>query len=41
MSDEASAFESAVVDMSGIAPGVYTLIVNYSGNEYKQTIVKK
>lgn len=38
---QASAFESAVVDMSGIAPGVYTLIVNYSGNEYKQTIVKK
>ena len=38
---QASAFESAVVDMSGIAPGVYTLIVNYSGKEYKQTIVKK
>ena len=38
---QASAFDPATVDVSGIAPGIYTLIVTYSGNEYKQTIVKK
>ena len=38
---QASAFEPATIDLSGVAPGVYTLIVTYSGKEYKQTIVKK
>ena len=38
---QASAFEPATIDLSGMAPGVYTLIVTYSGNEYKHTVVKK
>lgn len=38
---QASAFDPAVIDLSGVAPGIYTLIVSYGSNEYKQTIVKK
>ena len=38
---QASAFEPATIDLSGVAPGVYTLIVTYSGKEYKQTVVKQ
>jgi len=37
----ASAFEPAVIDVSGVAPGIYTITVAYGGNEYKQTVVKK
>lgn len=37
----ASAFEPAVVDLSKAAPGLYSVIVTYSGNVYKQTVVKK
>lgn len=36
-----SAFEPAVVDLSGLAPGVYSATITCSGKEYKQTIVKK
>ena len=37
----ASAFDPATIDVSGLAPGVYTLMVTYSDKTYKQTIVKK
>ena len=36
-----SAFEPAVLDMTSMAPGIYTLIVTFNGEEYKQTVVKK
>ncbi len=36
-----SAFEPAVVDLSGLAPGVYSATIGLGGNEYKQTVVKK
>jgi len=37
----ASAFEPATVDMSGRAPGRYSLNVKYGSVDYSQTIVKK
>ena len=36
-----SAFEPATIDLSGLAPGLYTLVITYNGTEYKQTVVKK
>ena len=30
----------ARIDMSGYAPGVYTAVVSYGGNTYRQTVVK-
>lgn len=36
-----SAFEPAVVDLSGLAPGVYSATITMGGNSYKQTVVKK
>ena len=36
-----SAFEPAQVDISSLAPGVYTVVITYNGNDYKQTVVKK
>ena len=36
-----SAFEPAVVDLSGLAPGVYSATISLGGKEYKQTVVKK
>ena len=36
-----SAFEPAVVDLSGLAPGVYSATITFGSKEYKQTIVKK
>ena len=38
---ECSAFEPATVDMTNAAPGKYTVIVTFGGNEYRQSIVKK
>lgn len=32
--------EPARIDMSGYAPGVYTAVVSYGGNTYRQTVVK-
>lgn len=37
----ASAFEPAKIDMTQVAPGVYSLTVTYGGQDYKQTVVKK
>lgn len=36
-----SAFEPAVLDLSGLAPGVYSATVTFGGKEYKLTVVKK
>jgi len=36
-----SAFEPATLDVSGLAPGIYTVIITFNGTEYKQTVVKK
>lgn len=38
---QASAFDPAVIDVSGLAPGIYTVIITYKGVVYKQTVVKK
>lgn len=35
-----SAFEPAVIDMRGCAPGQYTVRVNFGGSEYVRTVVK-
>lgn len=37
----ASAFEPAAVDVSGLAPGIYTVMTTFNGTDYKQTVVKK
>lgn len=37
---EISVFDPASVDMRKCAPGIYTLIVEYDGNEYKRTVTK-
>lgn len=37
---EISAFDPASVDMRKCAPGIYTLIVEYDGNEYRRTVTK-
>ena len=36
-----SAFEPASVDVSGLAPGIYTVMISFNGTDYKQTVVKK
>ena len=36
-----SAFEPAVIDLTRVAPGVYSATVTLGGTEYKQTVVKK
>ncbi len=36
-----SAFEPATVDLSNLAPGLYSVVVTYKGTDYKQTVVKK
>lgn len=38
---EASAFDPAVVDMGGCAPGRYSALIDCNGKSYKQIIVKK
>lgn len=38
---DASAFEPAVIDMSGMAPGRYQATFRFGGKEYKENIVKK
>ena len=35
-----SGHEPAIIDMSGFAPGVYTVMVSFGGNKYTQTVVK-
>ena len=37
---DVGAVEPARIDMSGFAPGVYSLFVSFSGEEHKKTIVK-
>lgn len=37
---EVGAIKPLRIDMSNIAPGVYTLYASFSGNDYKRTIVK-
>jgi hypothetical protein len=37
----ASAFEPAALDVSRIAPGVYTVVITFNDTEYKQTVVKQ
>lgn len=36
-----SAFDPAVIDMTRVAPGVYSAAITLGGTEYKQTVVKK
>ena len=36
-----SAFEPATLDVSGLAPGIYTVMITFNGTEYKQTVVKQ
>ena len=38
--EKVSGFEPARIDMTGCAPGVYSVAVSYGGNEYTQTLVK-
>lgn len=37
----ASAFDPAVIDMTGCAPGQYALTLRFGGKEYRQTIIKR
>lgn len=36
-----SAFEPATLDVSGLAPGIYTVTITFNDNQYKQTVVKQ
>lgn len=38
--EKVSGYEPAKINMTGCAPGVYSVAVSYGGNEYTQTIVK-
>lgn len=38
--EKVSGFEPARIDMTGCAPGVYSVAVSFGGNEYTQTLVK-
>lgn len=38
--EKVSGYEPARIDMTGCAPGVYSVAVSFGGNEYTQTLVK-